>query len=296
VLGHGGTLKAEHGTGRIMAPFVRRQFGDDLYAVMREVKRLFDPAGLLNPGVLITDDDHEHLRHLKVESSAGGDDAPLVDRCVECGYCEPGCPSRTVTTTPRQRIALLKEMAAAPPAERRELERQYAYQGVQTCAAAALGVQACPVGIDTGVVMKGHRARSQPRVVQRGGVAAAERWGSVVTGLRGALGVVEALPTPLVRVASEVARGVVGADVVPRVDADLPGPGPRRETTGVVPEDVDADARAVLFASCTGELFAPADGGLPAGAGGGDGASRPVGAEAAFRALCERAGVGLVVP
>ncbi|MTG87904.1 FAD-binding protein [Cellulosimicrobium sp. BIT-GX5] len=296
VLGHGGTLKAEHGTGRIMAPFVRRQFGDELYAVMREVKGLFDPAGLLNPGVLITDDDHEHLRHLKVESSAGGDDAPLVDRCVECGYCEPGCPSRTVTTTPRQRIALLKEMAAAPPAERRELERQYAYQGVQTCAADSLCVQACPVGIDTGVVMKGHRARSQPRVVQRGGVAAAERWGSVVTGLRGALGVVEALPTPLVRVASEVARGVVGADVVPRVDADLPGPGPRRGTTGVVPDDGDADARAVLFASCTGELFAPADGGLPAGAGGGDGASRPVGAEAAFRALCERAGVGLVVP
>ncbi len=102
VLGHGGTLKAEHGTGRIMAPFVRRQYGDELYAVMREVKRLLDPHGLLNPGVVLTDDDHEHLRNLKVESSAGGDDAALVDRCVECGYCEPGCPSRTVTTTPRQ--------------------------------------------------------------------------------------------------------------------------------------------------------------------------------------------------
>src|SRR5690606_42006660 len=189
VLGHGGTLKAEHGTGRIMAPFVRRQFGDDLYAVMREVKRLFDPAGLLNPGVLITDDDHEHLRHLKVESSAGGDDAPLVDRCVECGYCEPGCPSRTVTTTPRQRIALLKEMAAAPPAERRELERQYAYQGVETCAADSLCVQACPVGIDTGAVMKGHRARAQPRVAQRGGAAAAVHGGSGGAGQRAAPGV-----------------------------------------------------------------------------------------------------------
>ncbi|WP_086150048.1 FAD-binding and (Fe-S)-binding domain-containing protein [Cellulosimicrobium sp. KWT-B] len=296
VLGHGGTLKAEHGTGRIMAPFVRRQYGDELYAVMREVKRLLDPHGLLNPGVVLTDDDHEHLRNLKVESSAGGDDAALVDRCVECGYCEPGCPSRTVTTTPRQRIALLKEMAAAPPAERRELERQYAYQGVATCAADSLCVEACPVGIDTGVVMKGHRARSQPRLVQRGGAAAAEHWGPVVTGLRAALGVVQALPTPLVRVASDVARGVVGTDVVPRVDADLPGPGPRRGTTAVVPDGGATPARAVLFASCMGEVFAPAGAGLPGGACGGDGASRPVGAEAAFRALCERAGVGLVVP
>ncbi|QJW38177.1 FAD-binding oxidoreductase [Cellulosimicrobium protaetiae] len=308
VLGHGGTLKAEHGTGRIMAPFVRRQYGDDLYAVMREVKRLFDPRGLLNPGVLLTDDDHEHLRNLKVEASAGGEDAPLVDRCVECGYCEPGCPSRTVTTTPRQRIALLKEIAAAPPAERRELERQYSYQGVETCAADSLCVEACPVGIDTGLVMKGHRARSQPRVVQRGGAAVAEHWGPVVTGLRGALRVVQALPTPLVHVASQVARGVVGADVVPRVDADLPGPGARRDPRGVPGADAtgaaDGSVRAVLFASCMGELFAPAAGGPTRSASGGAtggasadaGANRPVGAEAAFRALCERAGVGLAVP
>ncbi|MDF2806054.1 MAG: hypothetical protein K0S43_1000 [Cellulosimicrobium sp.] len=303
VLGHGGTLKAEHGTGRIMAPFVRRQFGDELYAVMREIKRLLDPRGLLNPGVLLTDDDHEHLRNLKVESSAGGDDAPLVDRCVECGYCEPGCPSRTVTTTPRQRIALLKEMSAAPPAERRELERQYRYQGVETCAADSMCVEACPVGIDTGVVMKGHRARSQPRVVQRGGAVLAERWGPVVTGLRGALRVVQALPTPLVHVASEVARGAVGADVVPRVDTDLPGPGPRRDPRGVAgaidatgaTAGTDGIVRAVLFASCTGELFAPADDGLPV-RGGGTGADGALGAEAAFRALCERAGVGLAVP
>ena len=54
VLGRGGTLKAEHGTGRVMAPYVRRQFGDELYAVMREVKSLCDPAGILNPGKIVT--------------------------------------------------------------------------------------------------------------------------------------------------------------------------------------------------------------------------------------------------
>ncbi|MCZ2261853.1 FAD-binding and (Fe-S)-binding domain-containing protein [Isoptericola sp. QY 916] len=289
VLGRGGSLKAEHGTGRIMAPFVRRQYGDDLYAVMREIKSLFDPRGLLNPGVIITDDPHEHLRDLKVEASAGGEDAPLVDRCVECGYCEPGCPSRTVTTTPRQRIALLKELAVAPEGEREELQKAYRYWGVQTCAADSMCVEACPVGIDTGVVMKGHRARSNPAVVQKGGEALAGSWGPVVDVLRGALGVVEKLPTPVVRVASEIARGVVGTDVVPRVDDDLPGPGLRREADDLRAATGGAP-RAVLFSSCMGELFAPAPRGLP------DVDGSAVGAEDALRVLCERAGIGLAVP
>ena len=43
VLGQGGSLKAEHGTGRVMAPYVRRQFGDELYDVMRSLKALVDP-------------------------------------------------------------------------------------------------------------------------------------------------------------------------------------------------------------------------------------------------------------
>ncbi|MFE7404953.1 FAD-binding and (Fe-S)-binding domain-containing protein [Isoptericola sp. NPDC057559] len=289
VLGHGGSLKAEHGTGRIMAPFVHRQYGDDLYAVMREIKRLFDPRNVLNPGVVITDDPTEHLRDLKVEASAGGEDAALVDRCVECGYCEPGCPSRTVTTTPRQRIALLKELAVAPPEEREELQRAYEYWGVQTCAADSMCVEACPVGIDTGVVMKGHRARSNPALVQKGGEALAGSWGPVVDVLRGALGVAAKVPTPVVRAASEVARGLVGTDVVPRVDDDLPGPGLRREADDLPAADGGAP-RAVLFASCMGELFAPAPRGVPEVDGG------AVGAEHAFRTLCERAGIGLAVP
>lgn len=95
VLSRGGTLKAEHGTGRVMAPFVRRQYGDELYEVMREIKRLCDPDGTLNPGVVLTDRDDAHLRDLKAVVTV----EPEVDRCVECGYCEPVCPSRDLTTT-----------------------------------------------------------------------------------------------------------------------------------------------------------------------------------------------------
>jgi len=78
VLARGGTLKAEHGTGRVMAPFVRRQYGEELYAVMREVKQLCDPRGVLNPGVVLTDDDQAHLRDLKVVETVEEE----VDRCV----------------------------------------------------------------------------------------------------------------------------------------------------------------------------------------------------------------------
>ncbi|MBX9717474.1 MAG: FAD-binding oxidoreductase, partial [Microbacteriaceae bacterium] len=109
VLAQGGTLKAEHGTGRIMAPFVERQYGAELTAVMRAVKELCDPAGVLNPGVIITDDAQAHLKHLKTTPTVEAE----VDRCVECGYCEPTCPSRTLTLTPRQRIVVRRELAAA---------------------------------------------------------------------------------------------------------------------------------------------------------------------------------------
>ena len=112
VLAQGGSLKAEHGTGRVMAPYVRRQYGDELYDVMVGIKRLIDPAGLLNPGVLLDDAPDAHLRHIKVTPTVEEE----VDRCVECGYCEPVCPSRDLTLTPRQRIVLRRAMATAEAA------------------------------------------------------------------------------------------------------------------------------------------------------------------------------------
>ena len=104
---HDGALKAEHGTGRNMAPFVLREWGDAAYAIMREVKRLVDPDGILNPGVLLNDDPRVHLANLK--SLPRIDDE--VDRCIECGFCESKCPSRDLTLTPRQRIVIRREQA-----------------------------------------------------------------------------------------------------------------------------------------------------------------------------------------
>lgn len=253
VLGEGGTLKAEHGTGRMMSPYVRRQYGDELYEVMREVKRLCDPHGILAPGVVIDDDPHAHVAHLKTFPTVDA----AVDTCVECGYCEPACPSRRTTTTPRQRIVLMREIGRARAEGRADdaaqLERDFGYEAVQTCAADSLCVRSCPVSIDTGAVMKRQRAAGHGRLAQRGGVVAAERWQQVEGLARLGLGVADALPDAVPAVASRLARRVLPTEVVPEVGPDLPAPGrPRSQLPGVVGPDT---ADVVLLPSCTGALF-----------------------------------------
>ncbi len=149
-----GSLKAEHGTGRNMAPYVELEWGQEGYALMQKIKALFDPESLLNPGVIINDNPHSHIENLKPMPAA--DD--IVNRCIECGFCEPVCPSRTLTLSPRQRIVLFRELqrrrAAGETVEATELEQVFEYQGIDTCAATGLCADRCPVGINTGDLVK----------------------------------------------------------------------------------------------------------------------------------------------
>src|SRR5450631_3434537 len=101
-----GSLKAEHGTGRNIAPFVELEWGAEAYGIMRAIKQLFDPQGLLNPGVVINDDRDAHLKNLKPLPACD----PIVDKCIECGFCEPKCPSHKLTLSPRQRIVGWREI------------------------------------------------------------------------------------------------------------------------------------------------------------------------------------------
>ncbi|NUR92068.1 MAG: FAD-binding oxidoreductase, partial [Nonomuraea sp.] len=208
VLGRGGTLKAEHGTGRVMAPFVRRQYGDELYEVMLEIKRLCDPRGTLNPGVVLTDDAEAHLRDLKTTVTV----EPEVDRCVECGYCEPVCPSRDLTTTPRQRIVLRRELAAAVAAGEHELaarlEEEYAYDAVDTCAVDGMCATACPVLINTGDLTKRLRAERHGRTARAGWKSAAKHWDGVTRAMNLALDTAAASPSGLVEGASRALPGM----------------------------------------------------------------------------------------
>ncbi|WP_153448256.1 FAD-binding and (Fe-S)-binding domain-containing protein [Vibrio algicola] len=156
-----GSLKAEHGTGRNMAPYVELEWGKQGYRLMQQIKALFDPQGLLNPGVIINPNPQAHLSDLKPMPKA--DD--LVDRCIECGFCEPVCPSRTLSLSPRQRIVLYRELQQ----QRRDgkqtakhLAELFNYQGIETCAATGLCEQRCPVGINTGDLVKKLRAEKYP--------------------------------------------------------------------------------------------------------------------------------------
>lgn len=150
-----GSLKAEHGTGRNMAPFVETEWGAEAYAIMRDLKSLLDPDGMLNPGVLINDDPQAHVTHLKSLTLV----APEIDKCIECGFCESKCPSRRLTLTPRQRIVVQRELASMRLAASDSLEADsvsddYTYAGIDTCALDGLCGTACPVGIDTGKFIK----------------------------------------------------------------------------------------------------------------------------------------------
>ena len=145
-----GSLKAEHGSGRNMAPFVRTEWGEDAWETMWRTKRLLDPDGILNPGVVLNRDPEIHLKSLKPMPEI----SPLADRCIECGFCEARCPSRDLTLTPRQRIAAVRELTAADRELRLSLEREFDHDGVDTCVGDGMCETSCPVRIDTGALVK----------------------------------------------------------------------------------------------------------------------------------------------
>jgi len=153
-----GSLKAEHSTGRNMAPYLEQQWGPEATSVMWRLKELFDPEHLLNRDVILTRDRTVHLQNIKSLPSVH----PLIDKCIECGFCERVCPSANVTLSPRQRIVVRREIerrwASGDRNAALKLEKSYRYAGDQTCAADGLCMLACPVGIDTGEFTISRRA------------------------------------------------------------------------------------------------------------------------------------------
>ena len=152
-----GALKGEHGTGRNMAPFVVREWGAKAFSLMRRLKLVMDPAGILNPGVIINDDPKAHISHLKQFPQVGG----AADICTECGFCERVCPTASYTMTPRQRIVALRTRA-----ERKFSRAEEAYfrrAAVSSCVGDSLCHQVCPVGIDTGELMRRVREEQHSR-------------------------------------------------------------------------------------------------------------------------------------
>jgi D-lactate dehydrogenase len=239
-----GSLKAEHGTGRNMAPFVEKEWGAKATGLMWRIKELCDPDGVLNPGVILNRDPGVHLQDLQ--------STPAIEEeatsCVECGFCEPVCPSRWLTTTPRQRIVLRREMARQPegsPVAAALLE-EYEYDSLETCAADGSCKLVCPVGIDTGKLVKGYRAAQHTERAAKAAERVASRWGAVER--VGRTGLKARGPA---RAASKAARALLADELIPELPGNAPGPAPP------LPATEREGATAVYLPACINRIFGP---------------------------------------
>ncbi|MET9431397.1 FAD-binding and (Fe-S)-binding domain-containing protein [Streptomyces sp. NPDC003036] len=248
-----GSLKAEHATGRNIAPFLEREWGPTATELMWRTKRAIDPEGVLAPRIVLDRDPRAHLRGLKtipqVEAAA--------DPCIECGFCEPACPSADLTTTPRQRIVLRREMMRQSPGSPVEdgLAAAYGYDAVDTCAGDSVCKLACPVGIDTGALMKRLRHRRHSAREERVAALAARNFKAVEAAARLALSAADAAGDRLTASVTGLARRVIRPDLVPEWLPEVPGAArarlPRTERTG---------AAAVYYPACVNRIFGEPDG------------------------------------
>ena len=255
-----GSLKAEHGTGRNMAPFVRYEWGDSAYEVMKAVKKLFDPQGLLNPGVIFNDDPKCHIKNFKPLPLIPLDaksPAAKVNRCIECGFCEVNCLSCGFTLSSRQRIVLQREIARLrqngdAPERLALLEKQYLYPGNRTCAGDGLCSMSCPMGINTGDLTHIIRQEELPQgsLGYKAGNFAANHFAGIKSALRPILGLADLGHSILgTKAMSSITKGMHNALGIPLWTPAMPKPYKFK------PKELKAGNKVVYFPSCINQTM-----------------------------------------
>lgn len=251
-----GSLKGEHGTGRNMAPFVELEWGTDLYRIMQKVKRLADPEGILNQGVILNGGNQKiHVENLKklplVEKN--------VDLCIECGFCETVCPSRELTLTPRQRIIIRRELKNSTELTReqeREIRNDFNYKGLDTCAVDGLCEEACPVNINTGEMVIKLREGKKSRFKKLVATLILRNFSIVSSTVRVALayaGFVKGSDT-LIRKINRITR--ILPFRMPEIDRYLPGPSAKLPKTEIIGATIDL----IYYPSCLTRTMSPGTG------------------------------------
>ena len=279
-----GALKGEHGTGRNMAPFVEKEWGAEAYRIMKRLKEMADPENLLNPGVIINPDPKAHLKELKPMPAVEEE----VDKCIECGYCEVKCPSRDLTTTPRQRIVVRREMARLQSGRGNAellaaLESDFPYAALDTCAVDGLCATACPVGIDTGRLTKRFRRLRHSASAHSMARRVAENFAMVEPAARFGLRMGHAVQSLF---GAGAMAGITHAikkltgKAIPQWSADMPRPVSSRR-----PSTQRIGAQAVYFPSCISRVM----GTLP-------GEPADMTAMEAFVTVADRVGVPVFIP
>lgn len=284
-----GSLKGEHGTGRNMAPFVELEWGANAYELMKRIKKAFDPENLLNPGVIINDNPHVHLENLKPLPRAH----EIVDKCIECGFCEVKCPSKDLTMTPRQRIVIQREIARLRASQENgerlsrleRLQGDYVYPGEQTCAADGLCATACPVSINTGDLTKYLRSLNKSALSVAVAQWTADHYSLASSGVRAGLRAVNMAHAVLgTSLMGGISRGMrtLAKNKIPQWNPFMPkgisAPRFRDRVKG-------SDLKVVYFPSCVVRTMGPAKG---------DEEQRPV--FDAMLSVLEKAGYDVLFP
>ncbi|MDE6486366.1 MAG: FAD-binding oxidoreductase [Muribaculaceae bacterium] len=249
-----GSLKAEHGTGRNMAPFVEKEWGTKAYTMMKRLKATFDPQGILNPGVVFNDDPECFIHNIKPLPRVDA----AVDRCIECGFCEVNCVSCGLTLSARQRIVVAREMARlraeATLGALREadaLDRAFRYYGVDTCAGDGLCSTSCPMRINTADLVHRFRERRLPpgSAGYRAGDWAARHLAGISTGLRATLATARVAADVLGPSATAAVGRALHSVGVPLWTPALPGPSHPGRAVAAAPH-TGQRRRVVYFPSC----------------------------------------------
>jgi D-lactate dehydrogenase len=249
-----GSFKGEHGTGRNVAPFVEMEWGEKAYSLMHRIKELFDPASILNPGVILNSDPKVHLKNLKTMPVF----SEIADPCIECGFCEVRCPSQDLTLSPRQRIAVRRQIVelekSRDRADRRlakVLDEEYVYYGVDTCSVDGMCAMACPVKIDTGRVVKEIRARRRSRLQHFLADQAVSHFEFLTRVIRASLGATVAIEDILGKgfvVLMTKVGSAISFRALPALSREIPVPRPAPKLPE--PNGTHHDRTVVYFPSC----------------------------------------------
>ncbi|MCE5331605.1 MAG: FAD-binding oxidoreductase [Bacteroidales bacterium] len=252
-----GSLKAEHGTGRNMAPFVKREWGETAFNLMRDVKQLFDPKGLLNPGVIFNDDPNCHLKNIKPLPETH----ELIDKCIECGFCEVNCVSNGFTLSSRQRIIIQREITRLKttdenPKRLESLENDFVFAGEKSCAGDGLCATSCPVGINVGDYIHFLRDKQYEnnKLAQKTGQWSADNFSTISSGLKAILWTANAAYSVLGKNAmGGLTKGLryLSGNNMPLWTPSLPKPAPRPKQQKLTENPL----KVVYFPSCLNQMM-----------------------------------------
>lgn len=249
--GFDGSLKAEHGTGRNISPFVEKEWGEAAYRIMKDIKNIFDPHKLINPGVIINNNPNAHLEDLKPLPATH----EIVDKCMECGFCEPNCVAEGLTLSPRQRIVIAREISrlqetGGDPQRLAQMIKGEQYFSDETCATDGLCALACPVKIDTGKYIKDTRHTKASPTAHKVASSIANNMDTVTSAARVGLNAVGFVHSVL---GDSIMGGIAGGlrsisgGSIPKWNKDMPRGG-RKIKNQVV--NAGQELKVVYFPSC----------------------------------------------